>query len=152
MYRARVDKISGTKIFAGGKWLQCIGNKPVRVGEYIWTDGRCVYGNFQESQQPLVITAPDDEAIPIVLRDDNWEYFFYTYKNTLKFVDGPISLNQNSFSRQKLYNVINGYKGKVYSGSWITGNEFMNFYQILATNVDRSGNIYSIQRPKYAYY
>ena len=56
----------GTKVFADGKWLQCIGNKRVLVGDKIWTDGRCVYGYTKISQQPLVITAPqEDEGIPL---------------------------------------------------------------------------------------
>ena len=67
MYRARIQAISGTKVRADGKWLKCIGNKNFRVGELIWTDGRCVYGNHFTPQQPLVITAPPDEEIPILL-------------------------------------------------------------------------------------
>lgn len=67
MYRARVDSVSGTKVFAGGKWLTCIGNKPVKAGDFIWTDGRCVYGNFQEAQSPIVITSPQYKGIPIQL-------------------------------------------------------------------------------------
>ena len=83
MYRVKAEAVSGTKVFAGGKWLQCIGNKPVRVGEYIWTDGRCVYGNCQESQQPpIIITPHEDETIPIMLFDD--EYYFYNYSKKLR--------------------------------------------------------------------
>ena len=65
MYRTTAEIVSGSKVFAGGKWLKCIGNKRVSVGERIWTDGRCVYGHFQEAQQPPVITG-GDEAIPIL--------------------------------------------------------------------------------------
>ena len=56
MYRARVEQISGVNVRAGGKWLRCIGNKPVRVGDLIWTDGKCVYGYEKDSMTPLVIT------------------------------------------------------------------------------------------------
>ena len=68
MYRATAEIVSGTRVYADGKWLQCIGNKCVSVGDRIWTDGRCVYGHLQESEQPKVITvAPDDEGIPILI-------------------------------------------------------------------------------------
>ena len=67
MYRVRAEAISGKNVYAGGKWLRCIGNKNVHVGELVWTDGRCVYGNHHVPQQPLVITAPPqaNEIIPI---------------------------------------------------------------------------------------
>ena len=52
MYRVRAEKVSGNRVFAKGVWLTCIGNKPVSVGDLIYTDGRCVYGFYQESQQP----------------------------------------------------------------------------------------------------
>lgn len=87
MYKARVEAVSGTKIFAGGKWLQCIGNKNFRVGELAWTDGRCAYGNHYTPQQPLVITAaPQDEGIPIMLqqKSSTAKFEYYTFKKSLK--------------------------------------------------------------------
>ena len=88
MYKARVEAISGTKILAGGKWLQCIGNKNFRVGELAWTDGRCAYGNHYTPQQPLVITAaaPQDEGIPIMLqpKSSTAKFEYYTFKKSLK--------------------------------------------------------------------
>lgn len=86
MYKARVDAVSGTKIFAGGKWLQCIGNKNFRVGELAWTDGRCAYGNHYTPQQPLVITAQDDEGIPILIqpKSSTAKFEYYTFKKSLK--------------------------------------------------------------------
>ena len=87
MYKARVEAVSGTKILASGKWLQCIGNKNFRVGELAWTDGRCAYGNHYTPQQPLVITVPqDDEAIPILLQQTSAtaKFEYYTFKKSLK--------------------------------------------------------------------
>ena len=78
MYRVTAEIVSGSKVFAGGKWLKCIGNKRVSVGERIWTDGRCVYGHFQEAQQPPVITSGGDEAIPILAGKQC--YIFYRDK------------------------------------------------------------------------
>ena len=65
MYRARVDAVSGLHVRAGGKWLTCIGNRVVRAGDLVWTDGRCVYGHDRESQTPLVIAPKEDLAVPL---------------------------------------------------------------------------------------
>ena len=69
MYWSVAEAVSGLKVFANGKWLTCIGNKPVRVGDRIWTDGRCVYGFLKEAQSPMVIVPPqrEDWAVPIVI-------------------------------------------------------------------------------------
>lgn len=74
MYRVTAEAVSGTNVYADGKWLKCIGNKPVHVGERVWTDGRCVYGNYQESQQPPVIIPQVEEEIPIAT--DNGYFIF----------------------------------------------------------------------------
>lgn len=85
MYKARVEAVSGTKVRAGGKWLTCIGNKNVRVGDSIWTDGRCVYGNEYTPQQPIVITGgKEDLAIPI-FQEQNSVAKCYTYANLLEY-------------------------------------------------------------------
>ena len=66
MYRATVAAVSGIKVYAGGRWLTCIGNSPVRVGDHIWTDGRCVYGNELESGAPFIPIIPmKEEGIPL---------------------------------------------------------------------------------------
>ena len=71
MYRAKVEQISGSKVRAGGKWLTCIGNKNVRIGDLIYTDGRCVYGYDKESAALLVITPQkDDLVIPTYCHND----------------------------------------------------------------------------------
>lgn len=98
MYRARADAVSGTGVYADGKWLRCIGNKNVRVGEYVWTDGRCVYGHLQESEQPKVITTQEDEGIPIF--DGTSLYTFA--KNRLKHV----AQIKKEHGKINLYNVI----------------------------------------------
>ena len=129
MYRARVDSVSGTKVFAAGKWLQCIGNKNVRVGDYIWTDGRCVYGNNQVPQQPLVIpTSKDDEGIPIL----HSNYTTITYLSLLKNKLKPIA-ETNHYS---LSEMINNRKGQVF------------FHKYLAANVDEQGNIFVLKNIK----
>ena len=83
MYKARVDAVNGTKVRAGGKWLTCIGNKPVKVGDSVWTDGRCIYGNDEECQTPIVIT-PNYEGIPILVENNKGFTFI---KNKLKYIE-----------------------------------------------------------------
>lgn len=129
MYKARVQTVSGTKVRAGGKWLTCIGNKNVRVGDSVWTDGRCVYGNEDTPQQPFVIIAPNEEwGIPIVA---NRQYFTYD-KNLKKHTDiGSDTVAMKILPKIKI--LTNDKKGNVY----ISTNE-----NILAANSDNFGNVY----------
>ena len=139
MYSARVEAISGTKILAGGKWLQCIGNKTFHVGELAWTDGRCAYGNHYTPQQPLVITAPvDDKGIPILFLST-----CCTYDKRLKAVasNDPIS---NLLTR-----IINDRKGNVYrTATYLRDAILINSFAplgIIAANVDEGNNFYAIR-------
>ena len=117
MYRARIQAVSGSKVYADGKWLSCIGNKNFRAGEMVYTDGRCAYGNFQESQQPLVITTPQEEGIPILM----YRGTCYTFqKNNLKQVA------ETDFRHMSLIN----NKNKVF------------VHPYLAANIDNQGNIF----------
>lgn len=131
MYRATAEIVSGSKVFAGGKWLKCIGNKRVSVGERIWTDGRCVYGHFQEAQQPPVITSDGDEAIPILAGKQC--YIFYRGK--LQLI-GELD---------KFYSLmINDTRGNVFvydddTGARIDGNIRE---ELKAANIDKAGNHY----------
>ena len=156
MYRARAEAVSGTRVYADGKWLKCIGNKCVSVGDRIWTDGRCVYGHFQESQQPQVITAQEDEGIPILLFFDG-KYHFYTYTSQLKELKRPNELSEvdekmkdmgvtnepnytytfgfESSEQSKYLFMINDYRRKVFVSRSGTPN-------VYATNIDKSGNNY----------
>lgn len=75
------------------------------VGDRIWTDGRCVYGHFQESQQPQVITAQEEEGIPIVISMTGKTYRLMTFqKNKLK----DVAEVRYEDGKLKLYNYING--------------------------------------------
>lgn len=170
MYRARADAVSGTKVFADGKWLQCIGNKNVSVGEYIWTDGRCVYGHFQESEQPQVITAPQEEGIPIILGNELYTFeknrlkrvakisfdgdkvnfykdvagkliFVDTMPDTDKWTDFSLMINDHK-QNAFLYDAGTHYKAGFYnSTNW--SNAENNFYtdtKLIASNIDKAGN------------
>ena len=155
MYRVRAEAVSGKNVFANGKWLTCIGNKPVHVGDFIWTDGRCVYGNFKEAQQPLIITAPvEDEGIPIALESSP---YLYTYKHKLKGIEEGIDIT-NAFrvpsgidqggivSNDTFHNMINDYKGRAYKVPWRTYASEMNTrtHKIIASNITKSSDFYTI--------
>lgn len=147
MYRVKVEAISGTKVYAGGKWLRCIGNKSVRVGEMVWTDGCCVYGHNQISQQPLIVTAVDtDEVIPIVVRKEYYalhtetEYELYIFsKGKFKFI--------KTFVKNYLYSwwavMINDKKNIFFSSYPVNvGNHTRT--TLRATNIDKKGNRYDM--------
>lgn len=128
MYKARVEAVSGTKVRADGKWLTCIGNKPVRVGDTVWTDGRCVYGYEQTPQQPIVITGKEELGIPIVA---NKQYL--TYDKKLKEHTDIDSDTAAMKILPKIKILTNDKKGKVY---------YSTDENILAANADNFGNLY----------
>lgn len=68
MYRTRVTSVNGSKAQADGRWLNIIGNKNVVVGDFVWTDGRCIYGNIQAGGEvaPIISSEP---YVPLLLWD-----------------------------------------------------------------------------------
>lgn len=133
MYRARVEAVSGVRVRAGGKWLTCIGNKNVRVGDLIWTDGRCVYGHEQTPQQPHVITSDEDLAIPILLNDGKNDIFFTFRKGQLQELKQAETKNQTR--------ILNNKSSKVYSSSKKTTGKVP--YDISAANC--GSDIYTLE-------
>ena len=83
MHRARVKAVSGNRVLADGSWLTCIGNHAVYPGEWIWTDGRCVYGHESEGGSSYVPTnvLSGLSGIPILRREwkDNKALTRYVY-------------------------------------------------------------------------
>ena len=129
MYRAKIEGVSGSKVYADGKWLFSIGNKNFRTGDFVWTDGRCAYGHFQEAQQPQVIIAPDDEGIPIYASHYR-EHNLYTFQKTkLKQVDKIERPKFLPSSDWIYYSLIND-KRRVFK------------HKYLASNIDSKGNIF----------
>lgn len=154
MYRVKAEAVSGTKVFAGGKWLKCIGNKKVRVGEYIWTDGRCVYGNYQESQQPLVITSQEqeDEAIPLVLSTnanthlprETPDLCFYTFKKGKLHLWEKTELARRAPGIYTKPIMLNDYKKNIFfRDDNIVDNE-NGYIELLAANINRSGERFEL--------
>ncbi len=72
--------MSGNKVLADGMWLTCVGNRTVREGEWIWTDGRCVYGHESEGGNSYIPTNVLS-GIPILRREwkDNNALTRYVY-------------------------------------------------------------------------
>lgn len=67
MRRAQVTEVSGRHVCAGGKWVTCIGNHTPSIGELVWTDGRCVYGNEQEGGGSSVVQSTRQKGgIPVL--------------------------------------------------------------------------------------
>lgn len=131
MYRARVDAVNGTKVRAGGKELTCIGNKPVKVGDTVWTDGSCVYGNEQTPQQPHVITPKEDLGIPLY----SLPFTNGTAKNGYV---GYYKLKDNSF---EFFHSDTKYHR-------ITNNKRMIFENrsVYALNIDANNDFYSLSK------
>lgn len=142
MYRTTAEAVSGTRVYADGKWLRCIGNKRVSVGDCIWTDGRCVYGHEQESQQPQVITAQEEEeGIPIIIRGDEHNrptprWTLYTFKkNKLKRVAVIIKENGK-------YNLYNDVAGELKLVNEIAENDKWTSYSLMINDFRKTVSLY----------
>lgn len=144
MYKARVEAVSGTKeavsgtkVRAGGKWLTCIGNKPVRVGDIVWTDGRCVYGYEQTPQQPIVITGKEELGIPILFGKK-----CYTYTKPFKInYDADLEIDESL----RGYVFSNNTKGKSVLARFHYGLSGFPMGTI-SINIDNLGNVYQLIR------
>ena len=82
MKQERISRIQGSQVFAGGRWLTAIGNKTMRPGDIVWTDGRCVYGNQSEGNIAPVILS-DVSSIPVF-----WQNGRHQLYSSSKLVNG----------------------------------------------------------------
>lgn len=145
MYRVRAEAVSGTKVFADGKWLTCIGNKPVHVGDRIWTDGRCVYGNYQTPQTPMIVY--EEGTIPILIYDKQADDATADYYSCTLDMELEQLINKETSEHFFLINDRNGniYIGKRHKGyrnseDWQAyGNEYR-----LDVNIDEQSNLYEL--------
>lgn len=147
MYRVKVEAVSGIHVRAGGKWLTRIGNKNVCVGDYVWTDGRCVYGNTHVPQQPLVITASADEGIPIFLSTNSYtrspDLCFYTFKKGQLKLEAQTKLAESTYVKTPI--MINDYKKDIFFRDDSVINSDENGYvELLAANINRRGDWFEI--------
>ena len=63
MHRARVSTVVGKKVLAEGKWLTVIGNRSVHNGDWVWTDGRCIYGHESAGGSAPVLAKRGESGI-----------------------------------------------------------------------------------------
>ena len=155
MFRARAEKVSGKRVFAKGTWLTCIGNKSVSVGDLIYTDGRCVYGFYQEAQQPQVITPrkKNEIGIPILyFGESGWftgrKVYYYTLNYPSLTLEENEAFEGNLISvagdnRYLVNNSENVYVDKTYLGRLYNdeGN-YKGSTSVIDTNIDDQNNFY----------
>ena len=65
MHRARVNAVEGKKVLSEGKWLTVIGNRSVHSGDWVWTDGRCIYGHESAGGSAPVLAKRGESGVPI---------------------------------------------------------------------------------------
>ena len=65
MHRARVSTVAGKKALAEGKWLTVIGNRSVHSGDWVWTDGRCIYGHEFAGGSAPVLVKHGESGVPV---------------------------------------------------------------------------------------
>ena len=128
MHRARVKDVSGNRVLADGSWLTCIGNRSVREGEWIWTDGRCVYGHESEGGSSYI---PSNvlSGIPILQLkwNDNKSRMFYSY-----YAKGK--LHELGFSKEETWMVNNASRFA-----------FLPWSRLLDSEMDARGNVYTLE-------
>ena len=128
MHRARVKAVSGNRVLADGVWLTCIGNRTVREGEWIWTDGRCVYGHESEGGSSYI---PTNVLSGIPLLQIKWK----DQKNQmlhLYYARGKI--HPLGFSKEDIW-MVNSSRHFAY----VSG------YGMLDAEMDERGNLYTLE-------
>jgi len=128
MHRARVKAVSENKVLADGAWLTCIGNRTVYPGEWIWTDGRCVYGHEAEGGSSYV---PTNVLSGIPLLQVKWKdernQMLHSY-----YAKGK--LHQLGFSKEEVRMVNNGRHFALLPNRGI-----------LDAEMDENGNVYTLE-------
>ena len=128
MHRVRVAAVGNTKAQADGKWLNIIGNKAIATGDYVWTDGRCIYGNISEGGGAAPIINTSEPYVPIFMKDG--KHCLY-HKGKLK-VGWQDSSHELMVSR----------------GSDVL---FSDYYRALDVSISQSGEVQELITEKYVY-
>ena len=148
MYQTKVEQVDGWRVRADGKWLRCIGNKKVRVGDLIWTDGRCVYGYDRDSTTPLVIVPQKTESdIPILFSSltTDYEVSFRVYEifaGVYKRISSATSLKNTKI--YPFYGRMTNNKNKIFCREGHFNNAYSLYTSAFATNVDEQGHYYEL--------
>ena len=128
MHRARVKAVSGNKVLADGMWLTCVGNRTVREGEWIWTDGRCVYGHESEGGNSYIPTNVLS-GVPIL---------------QLKWKDHKDRVLHSYYAKGKIHSL-----GFSKEETWMVNSSrhfaYVSGYGMLDAEMDERGNLYTIE-------
>lgn len=127
MHQTRVTAVNGRKVQADGKWLISIGNKDVSVGDWIWTDGKCVYGH-ESAGGGGYVPATNDGAVPIL--SSSRHYAIYGKQGYSFLSEGESHGNMT--------------QGKSAYG-------FPSGDDLLDADIDGAGNLYALHSGKYEY-
>ena len=122
MERAIAKAVKGRRVLADGRWLTCIGNKNVKAGDVIWTDGRCVYGNQSEGGGCCLPIDLPLSGIPILGKKGKHQYFA---KDML----------QDAGDGEEHSRMLNN--GRKY--------QFFDLDQLLDAEFDDKGNLYTLE-------
>lgn len=113
---------------ADGKWLKCIGNKTVLPGDWIWTDGKCVYGHESDGGGGY-IPVTSLSGIPLIRQwwQDGANHPFYLY-----------------YAKGKLHDLGQGND----HSRLLTRGSHMTFVDagLLDAEYDTRGNLYTLER------
>lgn len=157
MYKAKVTAVSGLKVLAGGKWLTRIGNRNIKVGDNIWTDGRCVYGYEQSPQQPIVITSnPEIVGLPLIFFDNpfttpsavsyetDYTAVFKTKNRNFPTTTELSYQPQKTYKKNQNFLMINN-STKCYTRTVVSDFTYIDKGSV-ALNLDNNGNFYEIKK------
>ena len=73
-YKTQIKNVrAGYAVDNFGKKLRFIGNYPCQAGDYVWTDGRVIFGNLSYKSQPAIFNKVVKSGVPILAYDKDWE-------------------------------------------------------------------------------
>lgn len=73
-YKTQISKVgSSYAVDNFGRRLTFIGNYPCKAGDYVWTDGRVIFGNVSNKSQPTIF---DDVKSGVPVLADNMRGYF----------------------------------------------------------------------------
>ena len=65
-YKTQISTIGvGYAVDTNGKRLTFIGNYPCKAGDYVWTDGRFIFGHIVDYPQPVIFNE-EKSGIPVL--------------------------------------------------------------------------------------
>ena len=129
MHKAKVTSVDGHKVMADGRWLKPIGNKTVAVGDWVWTDGKCIYGHDSESSGNCYVSSSSLSGIPILVS---------------KYTDGIHTPHYMYYGKGRLHDFGQGRSNKRMVNN---GNRFAFLKDdgTIDGDIDRQGNVYTLE-------